>query len=107
MCNIAHGQILLTGDTRVLLAAQALRNYAVPLLQSSRQSKQQICLDAPKNSDITGTSMSADRPVCFLTANSVVFVLFKPLLCYCILKPIVMQTAINNINSNIDMPEKM
>lgn len=50
---------------------------------------------------------SADRPVCFLTANSVVFVRFKALLCYCILKPIVMQTAINNINSNIDMPEKM
>jgi len=76
---VPHGQILLTGDTRVLLAAQALRNYAVPLLQSSRQSKQQICLDAPKNSDITGTSMVCRPAGVFLDCKQCCLCAFQSL----------------------------
>lgn len=88
MCNI--DQILLTGDKRMLLAAQPLSSYAVPLLQSSRQSKQQRCLGTSRISGFNGASMSADRPMCFLIANRVVFVQSRALVQYCAFEPIEM-----------------
>ena len=78
--------VLLTGDKTKLLAVQPLSSYAIPLLQSSKQSEQQTCLDTSRFSEFTGRNMSADRPMCFLAVSRVVCVHFRALVRCCALE---------------------